>query len=150
IGRVHHRMGEVSAALDHYQKALSIEDKVQDSVGKPDTLYNLARVERDRGNLAEAQAHSEAALKVVESLRTKVASRELRSSYVASIRQQYELNIDLLMRMHRQRPQEGFDAAALQASERARARSLLEGLVEAGTDIRQGVDSDLLEREHAL
>jgi hypothetical protein len=39
---------------------------------------------------------------------------------------------------------------ALQASERARARSLLDILTEAGANIRQGADADLLERERTL
>jgi hypothetical protein len=52
--------------------------------------------------------------------------------------------------MHKQRPNEGHDGEALQASESARARSLLETLAEANADIRQGVDSKLVERERAL
>jgi CHAT domain-containing protein len=55
-----------------------------------------------------------------------------------------------LMQMHKQNPDAAFDAVALAVSERARARSLLELLAEARADIRQGVDSSLLEREHSL
>ena len=51
------------------------------------------------------------------------------------------------MRLHKQHPNEGYDGKALQASERARARSLLETLTEANADIRQGVDAALLQRE---
>ena len=52
--------------------------------------------------------------------------------------------------MHKQNPAAAFDAVALAVSERARARSLLELLTEARADIRQGVDSSLLERERSL
>ena len=52
--------------------------------------------------------------------------------------------------MHKKDPSIGYDALALQASERARARSLLELLTEANTNIRQGVDSKLLEQERTL
>ena len=103
------------------------------------TLGNIARVRRDLGNLAEARSQLEAALKIVDSLRTKVASQDLRSSYFASVRQHYDLYVDLLMRMHQQRPSEGLDAAALHASERGRARTLVESLNEARTNI-EGVD----------
>src|SRR5207247_4809857 len=44
----------------------------------------------------------------------------------------------------------GFDRAALEVSERGRARSLLEMLAEARVDIRQGVDPALLKRERLL
>jgi CHAT domain-containing protein len=57
--------------------------------------------------------------------------------------------IDLLMQVHRQNPSEGADAAALQVSEQARARSLLDSLAEARVDIRQGADPVLLDRERA-
>jgi len=54
------------------------------------------------------------------------------------------------MQMSRSRPAERLDAVALSASERARARSLLDSLSEAQVDIRQGVDEDLLERERKI
>ena len=60
------------------------------------------------------------------------------------------IDIDILMRLHKERPAENFSAAALQAAERARARSLLELLAESRADIRQGVDAQLLERERSL
>jgi CHAT domain-containing protein len=110
----------------------------------------MARLESDRGNLAEAKSRIEEALTVIESLRINVKSHQLRASFFASVRVFNELNIDLLMRLHKERPAEGFDALALQASERGRARSLLELLAEAGTEIRQGVDPSLLERERVL
>ncbi|MDQ3254579.1 MAG: CHAT domain-containing protein, partial [Acidobacteriota bacterium] len=62
----------------------------------------------------------------------------------------HESYIDLLMRMHAADPVAGHHLAALTVSEQARARSLLELLAEAFTDIRQGVDVQLLERERSL
>jgi CHAT domain-containing protein len=111
---------------------------------------NIARAERKRNNLITARQHTENALDLIESLRTIIASEEWRASYLASKRDYYEFYIDLLMRLHQEFPSNGHDAAALQASERARARSLLETLSEARFDIRQGVDSQLLAREHEL
>src|SRR6185295_10478035 len=108
------------------------------------------RVERDKGNLLEARNQIEAALKIVESLRTKIASEELRASYFASAQKYYGFYIDLLMRLHDLNRSGGFDAAALEASEKARARSLLDLLTEANADIRQGVDPKLLDRERSL
>jgi CHAT domain-containing protein len=69
---------------------------------------------------------------------------------MVSAQNSYEFYIDLLMRMHRADPGKGFDALAVAASERARARGLIEMLAQARADIRQGVDRELLERERAL
>ena len=54
------------------------------------------------------------------------------------------------MQLHQQNPQKGYDALAFHASERSRARSLVELLTEAGANIRQGVDPKLLEQEQNL
>src|SRR5215204_3458482 len=62
----------------------------------------------------------------------------------------FELYIDVLMQLHKQRPAEGFEALALQASERFRARLLVDLLNEARADIRQGVEPKLLAREREL
>jgi CHAT domain-containing protein/uncharacterized protein HemY len=149
-GRVYFRMGEHQRSLDRLNEALAINRAIKQRREEAITLHALASLHRARGDLVEARTHSEAALAIVESLRAEVASQQLRASYFASVRRYYELDIDLLMQMHKQRPSEGFDLAAFEVSERARARSLLELLKEARADIRQGVDLALLERERSL
>jgi hypothetical protein len=74
----------------------------------------------------------------------------LRSSYFATAQGYYESYIDLLMEMSKREPAKNHDATALQASERARARSLIESLTEARADIRRGVDPNLLAQERTL
>jgi CHAT domain-containing protein/tetratricopeptide (TPR) repeat protein len=150
IGSLYANTGREQEALDLFQQALTLNRVAADPAGESITLYNLARVERDIGKLTAAREHSDAALRIIESLRTNVAGQDLRSSYSASVHQQYELHIDILMRQHQQEPTKAFDILALEASERGRARSLLETLAEESADIRQGVDPTLLERERVL
>jgi CHAT domain-containing protein/Tfp pilus assembly protein PilF len=150
IGKLFDNSGEKQKALDHYMEALRIERAVSDRQGEATTLYNLARYERDRGDLDAARRQIVTALDIVESLRRNVSIQELRSVVFASYKDYYEFYIELLMRLHRARPSEGHDAEALQASERARARSLLELLAESNANIRQGADPLLLERERNL
>ncbi|MGH9938027.1 MAG: CHAT domain-containing tetratricopeptide repeat protein [Blastocatellia bacterium] len=150
LGALYDSTGDWRKACDLFSQSLTLWQAMGDRSGEATTRAYLARVERDRGGLNEARNQIEAALDIIEALRVKVADHNLRATYFASARQSYEFYIDLLMRMRRQRPSGGFDAIALQASERARARSLLELLTEAHADIRQGVDSALLERERDL
>jgi CHAT domain-containing protein len=150
IGAAYDSAGDKQIAIDFYTQAIALSRTAAYTRGEANTLYHLARAERDRGNLVEAQTRIETVLGIIESLRTKVASEDLRASYFASVQEQFEFYIDLLMRIQKQRPTEGFDAAALQASERARARSLLELVTEAQADIRQGVEPTLLARERSL
>ena len=137
-------------ALDQYQKALPIWSAVGDRNGEAAALYGMARAESDLGNLAGANARTEAALGIINALRTKVASRYLRASYFASVQDIYKLHIDVLMRRHQREPGAGFDVAAWKAYEQARARSLIDMLAEASADIRQGVNPELLARERSL
>ncbi|HEX8266323.1 MAG TPA: CHAT domain-containing protein [Pyrinomonadaceae bacterium] len=149
IGVLYSSLGEKQKALDFYNQALLLRRAVGDRSGEAITLTSIASVVRDQGNFEESLVQIETALIIIESLRTKIASHELRSSYFATVQNIYELYIDILMRLHKQQPAKGYDAKAIQASERARARSLLETLTEANADIRQGIDPTLLERERS-
>ena len=150
LGRVFDVWKEPQKALDYYNKALPIWRAVGDRNGEVAALYGMARAESGLDNLLEASQRTEAALDIINTLRTKIDSRYLRASYFASVQDLFKLHIDLLMRLHRRQPTAGFDVAALKAYEQARARSLMDLLVEASADIRQGVDPDLLARERSL
>jgi CHAT domain-containing protein/tetratricopeptide (TPR) repeat protein len=156
-GRTLHNMGMAyfvagndEQALVHLNAALKIWRDVLFRTAEAETRYVIARVENRRGNFVEARRQIEEALPIVESLRTKIANQYLRISYFASVHKYYELYIDILMRMHEKSPAAGLDKLALSVSERARARSLIDTLVEAHTNIRQGVDPDLLKQEQNL
>jgi len=150
IGEVYQSLGEAEKALERYNEALLLRRTVGDRNGEAVTLLGIARVEQKRGNLTPARQTIEQAIGLIESLRANIASQELRASYFASRQEFFETYIDVLMQMHQQNQAAGFNAVALAVSERARARSLLELLKEARTDIRQGIDSSLLERERSL
>jgi len=150
IGTVYWPLGEMQKALEKYKEALPILQAVGDRNGEATTLRGIARVEQKGGNLSQARQAIEQAVSLIESLRTNIAGQELRASYLASRQDFYQSYIDILMQMHKHNPAAAFDATALAVGERARARSLLELLTEARADIRQGVDSSLLERERSL
>ena len=149
-GRIYAGWGRKPTAMKCFTQALLLSQKAEYPIGEATALNNLARLERDSGNLIAARERSEEALRITEALREKVNSPDLRTSYFASVRQQHEFYIDLLMQMHRDRPAEGFDVAAFDASERARARSLLETLTLARIGVRGQTDPALLERERKL
>jgi CHAT domain-containing protein len=149
-GMVYDALGQTTKALDYYNESLRLSRAVEDRSVEASTLRRLALLEEKRGHLAEARAQIEASLSIIESLRTRISAQELRDSYFAAVQEHFETYISLLMRLHRQEPTKGYDALALQASERARARGMLEMLAEAHADIRQGVAPQLLERERAL
>jgi CHAT domain-containing protein len=143
-------LGEAQKALEKFNEALSIRRTIGARGEEAQTLLRIAQVEQKRGNLTQARQFLEQAINIVESIRAKTFSQELRATFFASQQEFYQSYIDVLMRMQRQNPAAAFDALALEVSERARARSLLELLTESRADLRQGVDSSLLERERSL
>ncbi len=149
-GQVYNSLGETEKALEKYNDALPTMRAVGDRYGEAAILLSIARVEQKRGNLTQARQSIEQAVSIVESTRADLNSPELRASFFASRQDFYDAFIEILMQMHKQNPAASFDSLALAVSERARARSLLELLNEARADIRQGVDSSLLERERSL
>jgi tetratricopeptide (TPR) repeat protein len=150
IGEIYRSLGETQKALDKFDEALSLRRAMRDRNGEAVTLLGIARVEQKRGDLPQARQTIEQAIGLIESIRANTDSQELRASYFANRQEFFETYIDVLMQMHKQDPAAAFDTVALTASERARARSLLELLTESRIDIRQGVDSSLLERERYL
>ena len=149
-GRALQRLGESEPALASLREALTIRRNIRDQYGESDTLRNLAAVERDRGDLAGALRDVEAAVDLDETLRARITSPELRATYVAAEQSKYELFIDILQQLHAVTPTGGYAAIALRVSERARARVLLESMLDARVDLRQGIDPALLERERSL
>lgn len=150
LGTLSYERREWAEAAGFYTQSLARARAASDRNGEAAALLNLGRSRRMQGQLPEARADVESAMAIVESLRGRVSSPELRATYLAAKRGLYETYVDLLMRFHAEQPAAGFDAQALQAAERARARSLLELLVEARADIRRGAEPRLLEQERAL
>src|SRR5262249_26502018 len=150
LSLVYHTLGRDEKAIELAERALAIARNSKHRKNEAEALYNLAQIARGGGDLVRARAFIEECLKIVESLRSDIYNQESRASYFASARAYNEFLIDLLIRLDRANPGQGYDALAVEASERARARGLLELLTEAGADIRHGVDAALLEQERAL
>ncbi|HKQ79522.1 MAG TPA: tetratricopeptide repeat protein [Blastocatellia bacterium] len=150
LGQAYQSLRQIEKAVSHFQQALAVHREVKDRPTEVQTLHNYAKAELDRGDLDRSRALIEECLQITESLRTDIYNTERRDSYFASAQGAYEFYIDLLMRLHRANPGRGYDALAVEATERSRARGLVEMLRESGADIRQGVDRSLIERERAL
>ncbi|MEG4211206.1 CHAT domain-containing tetratricopeptide repeat protein [Microcoleus sp. S13_B4] len=150
IGSAYSQLGEKQKALEYYSQSLPLRRAVSDRSGEAVTLFGMASVKRDQNNLTEALNDIESSLKIIENLRTKIASPELRTSYFATVQDYYEFYIDLLMQLHKTNPKSGYATKALEASERSRARSLLELLQESNANIREGISPDLLQQEKSL
>jgi CHAT domain-containing protein/Flp pilus assembly protein TadD len=149
LGDVYAAMGNRQQALEFFDRAEPLMKSAQSHQGHIQLLYSRAHAAVGEKNLVKGQRDLKEAVKIVESLRAGVAGPNLRISYLAEHQALYEFYIEVLMRLHEASPQAGYDAIALQVSERKRARVLLESLAESGANIREGIDPKLLERERS-
>ncbi len=150
IARIQVSDGHPSEALESATRAVAIARRTNTRYQLLGALTTMGSAYRALNQIAEARKALEEAISVVESTRTMLVGQEVRAFYLATVREPYEIYIDLLMQMHSEHPAEGNSAIALQVGERSRARSLLEALSEAHADIREGVDSHLLQWERTL
>jgi CHAT domain-containing protein len=150
LGSVYSQLGDFDQALKLYGQVLDFWHKIRNESAAAKTLSLIAKAERAQGKLEPALGHIDEAIQINESLRGKLTSQDLRTSYLATVTNPYEIKIGLLMQLNREHQDHGYVAQALETSERARARSLLELLTESRADIRQGVDPELLAQERSI
>jgi CHAT domain-containing protein/tetratricopeptide (TPR) repeat protein len=150
LAMVHSHLGEPEKSRQYFQRELQIFKSRATSHQAALTYYVKAEFERDQGNYTAAIEDLSKALELMESLTSNITARELRTTYFSRIRGMYELYIDILMLMHKREPTKRYNETALQLSEKARVRSLLEILNEAQANLREGVDARLLEKERSL
>ncbi len=150
MGRMHAALGRPAAAVERFAQAVAANRATGHLLGLADALAALASQRRQLGELDAALEAMGEALAIFESLRTRTTRHELRTSFFSSRRAAYELYVGLLMAKHRSEPGGGYDAAALEAAERARARTLLDQLTESGIDLHDQVDRELLRHEREL
>jgi CHAT domain-containing protein len=150
LGRASQALSDTGQAAEHFYRALEISRERKTLMSEAVALSAVARLERDRGNLPAAASAIGDALRIVESIRPKVASQRQRVSFFASSRDYYDFYVDLEMRLHQGDPAGGHLAAALAASERARSRALLDLLAEGRIDLRKGISPELKKRDEEV
>jgi len=149
-GQAHLALKQADRAAKALEAAIDLARAVKTPARIVAALTDLSRAERMRGRLPEARARLAEALGLIETMRAREADPDLRASFLAAKHSAFEMEIDLLMELDRREPGQRHAREALEASERARARSLLDLLQEAGADMRADVDPGLRDRERAL
>ncbi len=149
-GQAYLALKQADKAAEALREAAGLARAFKTPARSVGALTALSRAERMRGRLEEARADLDEALHLIETVRAGETDPDLRASFLAAKHSAFELEIDLLMDLDRRDPGKGHAREALEVSEQARARSLLDLLQEASTDVREGLDPALRDRERAL
>ncbi|MEH1782764.1 MAG: CHAT domain-containing tetratricopeptide repeat protein [Nostoc sp.] len=137
-------------AIQTYEEQLALYDEMGFRSERAQSLYNIAKLQRQNKQLPAALSQIDDAIKIIENIRKEVTSTDLRTSFFATVQDYYRLKIDILMELHKKDPSKGYDAKAIETSDRSRARGLVELLTEARANIRKGANPKLLEEEQRL
>jgi CHAT domain-containing protein len=113
-------------------------------------LKNLASLYRTQNKLTDALQTINAAIQIIESLRSELKNDALKTSYFTSVQGYYQFKTDILMQLHQQQPTQSYDAQALETTDQSRARILRELLIQANANINKDIAPALLKQEQTL
>jgi CHAT domain-containing protein/predicted negative regulator of RcsB-dependent stress response len=142
--------GEPVQALEAYGNAVQRWIAVGDDQGRALSLYGIARIERNRHNLANARDRIDEAIKLVEKLRNRVTARQLQMIYFGGKQDLYALAIDVRMQLYELTKSSADLEAALSLSEQSRARNLIDLLAAAHVDLSKSMSSEEAEKNIKL
>lgn len=143
ICKTYRQNSDLNSARETCTLALQISQEMKTPPLQAEIYAEIANIEKGLKNLNAAQANIEKAIEIAESTRSKLLRQDFRATYFSTQQSFYEFYIDVLA-------VQGKKVEALQASEQARGRSLLESLGESQTDIRAGIAPELREKENVL
>lgn len=150
IGKATEKTGDLGLARSYYESALEKNNQIRNSQGSAESLYDLARLDLLDGSIESALELSGKSVNITETIYYDVLNTNLRSSFMSSVYDRYELHINLLMAMNSRSPSSGYDVLALQTAEKARSRSIREMISLTGANFTKDADPNLVKREKEI
>ncbi len=147
LAEIYLDLGRAVDAREAAAESSRLAVKAADPIWEARSWYLLARAARMEGALEEAQRLVERSLDVGEAVRARVPGHELRALFFEELDSRYRFYVGLLMELARIRPEAAFERLAFGASERGRARALLDRFRRTEAP---PTDAERVERERAL
>lgn len=145
LGKLAFKNSNYSEASKFFSQSNKLSNELGDRRVEAETFYWLAAIEAKSGDASKGVELIERGLGIIEQIRGEIINPQLRAGYFSTVPQYYELYADLLVSRGSKSNDERDIALALQVSERARARTLVELLQEARIDIKKGENEKALD-----
>jgi CHAT domain-containing protein/Tfp pilus assembly protein PilF len=150
LGKIQLALGQINSARALYSEAVEINRRNKDRYAEAESLYLSAKLENQAGNLDTARQDIELAISNSEVIRAQLLGRNQRTTYLSILKKYYELEIELLVKLHEKNADPRFLEQAWQTHEKIRARSLLENLIESGLNLSEFAPKDFFAKEQVL
>ena len=150
IGAIYQSRGMLNLAKQYFDSSLKLNRETKNKFAEAQNLYYLAsnyKIENDEWTALKLTKRS---LEIVENLNSDIANSDLKRTYFSNVYDRYELYINLLMQRYKPSQNGDFAIQALQASEKARSRSLLENLHLSKTNFTRDASPESVEKEEEL
>ncbi len=145
-GTANRQLSKFAESRRDLEKAQSLYRRSGDIGGEATALYQLAMLESVENQLDAAKTKIERALQLHEYEQAKHNNLRRLTRFIDQRRRFFDLYIDILMRLEKERPNENFALQALQVSENARMRTLIWQYREALKNTPQSVDFQIIQR----
>ena len=149
-GRILAHQHEDESAKASFGNSLDISKNINDPFGKAEALLELAMLANQQKRFTSALAFLEHSIENFESIRERVDSLGMRTSFAGKKQRADAMRVDLLMSMHSENRTSGYSEAALLANEWRLARSLVDLIRESDVDLYADIDPDLRHRRNEL
>jgi CHAT domain-containing protein/tetratricopeptide (TPR) repeat protein len=148
LAELHLATGDLAAASVAAGEAAARAEEVADPQRQAAAASLLARLAAESGRPAEALERVLHAIALREDVRSRIVDPSLRASFLARWRSDFDLAIEMLMRLSQVGDAQRHLRSAFRLSEAAHARTLTELLAEPRFKIERGVDPVLLAAAH--
>ncbi|HYH46598.1 MAG TPA: CHAT domain-containing protein, partial [Thermoanaerobaculia bacterium] len=131
LSHVDHLEGRDQLAAQRLEQAIELSRSTGQQFHLALALFGEARSLGRLGSIQAAEKAIAESLEITDELRASAQVSDWQSSFLATRYQAYELHVDLLMQLEARHPQKGYRERALQATDRYRARALLDQISDA-------------------
>lgn len=149
LGELHLDTGDLAAAATALSVAAAGAEEMADPMRQAAVAGAQARLASERGEPRVALQRALVAIELREEVRSSIVDPSLRASFLARWRGDFDLAIEMLLRLSREEARSDHLERAFQVSEAAHARTLSELLTEARIEVRRGIAPHLLQAEQA-
>lgn len=146
LGRAYEKKGDLREARRLFEGSVAAWKEIRDGFAESQALFDLAKLSRRENRLETALELAQKSVALSEKFASSVLNSKLSGTYFSNVYARYEFCVDLLMAKARSTGDDRFAVLALQTSEKARARSIMEVLQLSGTDPMSGASGEIRER----
>ena len=149
LGQAEQMLGNLVQAEAAYNKALRFFKENTDYTNEAALRFGLGKLALQQKHFPEAEENLKRSIDLTQQLRENAWSKDLRSSFVASVYDRYQAYVELLMTQNTTKPDAALVTRAFETSESGRARALIDSLHNLN-ELRQPTDPALVVEEADL